>query len=163
MLGLSYAVRLSGSFAHPVSRNIPWTSWTTDLLRRVRLIRPEADTEDLRALMKEFCRTDPGWYAHLALGIVSQRRISLSGIGVPVTFLAGRYDFLTGSRDMLKASQGIPHSRFRELPASHFIPIEFPAAVTTELLDLVERAQHISPDVISPYVIENEGHGPQSS
>ena len=140
MANLTHAGKIGGTWAHPLSRNILWTSWTANLLRHSRLIRPEADTEDLRILMQEFCRTDPGWYAHLALGILRQRRISLSGVRVPVTFLAGKHDLLTGSRDMLTASQRIPGSRFVELAASHFIPIEFPEQVTTELLNLVERA-----------------------
>lgn len=140
MGNLTHAAKLGGSPLHPLSRNFPWTSWTANLLRYSRLIRPEADTEDLRLLMKEFMTTDPGWYAHLALGILRQRRVSLSGIRIPVTFLAGKYDILTGSRDMLTASQRIPGSRFRELDASHFIPIEFPSIVTAELLDLIERA-----------------------
>ncbi|MEO6470603.1 MAG: alpha/beta hydrolase, partial [Aeromicrobium sp.] len=140
MRNLTHAGKLGGTALHPVSRNIPWTTWTANMLRYSRLIRPEADTDDLRILMKEFCQTDPGWYAHLALGILRQRRISLSGIRVPVTFLAGKYDILTGSRDMLTASQRVPGSRFRELESSHFIPIEFPSIVTTELLDLLSRA-----------------------
>lgn len=141
MANITHAGRLGGSYAHPLSRNIPWTSWTANLLRYSRLIRPEANTEDLRILMQEFCRTDPSWYAHLALGVLRQRRISLSGIRVPVTFLAGKHDILTGSRDMLTASQRIPGSRFRELAASHFISIEFPQIVTVELLDLIQRAE----------------------
>ena len=72
--------------------------------------------------------------------MLKQRRISLSGIRVPVTFIAGRYDILTGSRDMLTASQRIPGSRFRELDASHFIPIEFPEVVNHELRDVIARA-----------------------
>lgn len=141
MANLTHAAKLGGTYAHPVSRNLPWTTWTANLLRYSRMIRPEADTEDLRVLMQEFCRTDPGWYSHLALGILKQRRIPLSGIRVPVTFLAGKHDILTGSRDMLTASQRIPGSRFRELAASHFIPIEFPDVVTDELLDLIQRAE----------------------
>lgn len=141
MANLTHAGKIGGTWAHPLSRNLPWTSWTANLLRYSRLIRPEANTEDLRILMQEFCRTDPGWYAHLALGILRQRRISLSGVRVPVTFVAGKHDILTGSRDMLTASQRIPGSRFVELAASHFIPIEFPELVTAELLDLVQRAE----------------------
>lgn len=140
MGNLTRAAKLGGTYAHPLSRNIPWTTWTANLLRQSRLIRPEADPEDLRILMKEFCQTDPGWYAHLALGILRQRRVSLSGVRVPVTFIAGKHDILTGSRDMLSASQRIPGSRFRELVASHFVPIEFPGVVTTELFDLIQRA-----------------------
>lgn len=140
MGGLTRSAKIGGTALHPFSRNIPWTVWTANILRYSRFIRPEADTDDLRALMKEFCQTDPGWYGHLATGVLKQRRISLSGIRVPVTFIAGRYDILTGSRDMLTASQRIPGSRFRELDASHFIPIEFPEVVNHELRDVIARA-----------------------
>jgi len=141
MSNLAHVGKFGGTYAHPLSRNIPWTSWTANLVRYSRFIRPEADTEDLRILMQEFCRTDPGWYAHLALGVLKQRRIPLSGVRVPVTFIAGEYDFLTGSRDMLSASQRIPGARFVELTASHFISIEFPGAVKAELLALLQRAE----------------------
>lgn len=141
MGGLTRSAKIGGTVLHPFSRNIPWTVWTANILRYSRFVRPEADTDDLRALMKEFCQTDPGWYGHLATGVLKQRRISLSGIRVPVTFIAGRYDILTGSRDMLTASQRIPGSRFRELEASHFIPIEFPHVVTHEILDVLARAR----------------------
>jgi len=141
MLNATHMGKLGGSIAHPVSRNIPWTSWTANLLRYSRVIRPEADTENIRILMKEFTRVDPGWYSHLALGILRARRISLSGVRVPVTFLAGKHDILTGSRDMLTAAQRIPGSKFREVAASHFLPIEFPELVTTELLELIRRAE----------------------
>lgn len=140
MNGLTQAAKLSGTALYPLSRNIPWTRWTANILRYSRLIRPEADPDDLRVLMKEFCRTDPGWYAHLALSVLTERRISLSRLRIPVTFIAGKHDLLTGARDMLSAAQRVQGSRYRELESSHFIPIEFPDIVTRELLDLIERA-----------------------
>jgi 3-oxoadipate enol-lactonase len=56
-----------------------------------------------------------------------------------VTFIAGKWDMLTGARDMLSASERLEGSRFRELDATHFIPIEFPDVVLEELKDLVAR------------------------
>jgi pimeloyl-ACP methyl ester carboxylesterase len=109
------------------------------MLRLTRLINPAADTAELRTLMQEFCTTHPSWYAKLALGVSEHRRVSLSNITVPVTFVAGKWDMLTGARDMLSASERLVGSRFLELDATHFIPIEFPDVVLDELKHLIAR------------------------
>lgn len=137
---IAHAGKLGGAALYPVSRNIPWTTWTANIVRYSHVIRPEADPDDLRVLLKEFFRTDPSWYAHLALSVLKERRVSLSRVRIPVTFIAGKHDLLTGSRDMLSASQRVRGSRFRELESSHFIPIEYPAVVASELMGLIERS-----------------------
>lgn len=139
MVGLSYTGLVGGRAIGLVSRNIPWTNAVTNMLRRTRLINPNADTEELRALMQEFCTTDPRWYAHLAMDVSRHSRVSLSKIDVPVTFVAGRWDVLTGSGAMRTASERIEGSRFVELDATHFIPVEFPDTVLEELHLLLER------------------------
>ena len=139
MVALARTASVSGSALAPLTRRIPWTNTTADMLRRTRLINPNADTAELRALMQEFCTTHPGWYAKLALGVSEHTRVSLSALEIPVTFIAGRWDVLTGSRDMLTASQRVKGSRFRELESTHFIPIEYPQVVLDELKLLLER------------------------
>ena len=73
--------------------------------------QPRADPGELRTLMQEFCTTHPSWYAKLALGVSEHQRVSLSSIAVPVTFLSGKWDMLTGARDMLSASKRVEGSR----------------------------------------------------
>ena len=95
-------------------------------------------------MVKEFCTTHPAWYARLALGVAEHSRVSLSAIDVPTTFVSGRWDVLTGARDMYSASQRVRRSRYRELDATHFIPVEQPEVVLEELLLLVERIEALS-------------------
>jgi pimeloyl-ACP methyl ester carboxylesterase len=139
MVGLARTASVSGRAIAPVSKRIPWTNATANMLRWSRLINPAADPAELRTLLQEFCTTHPTWYAKLALGVSEHARVSLSSIDVPVTFIAGKWDMLTGSRDMLTASQRVAGSRFRELESTHFIPVEFPEIVLDELKLLLDR------------------------
>lgn len=141
MVGLARSGGMSGPLIAPLIRRFPWTNATANMLRWSRLINPAADPGELRTLMQEFCTTHPSWYAKLALGVSEQGRVSLSSIDVPVTFLAGRWDMLTGSRDILSAAQRVEGSRFRELASTHFIPIEFPQVVLDELKLLLDRVR----------------------
>lgn len=139
MAALARSVTYTGHALAPVTRRLPWTNLTTDLVRRTRIVHPAADTAQLRTLLQEFFTTHPAWYAKLALSVAEHSRVSLSEIDIPVTFIAGRWDVLTGARDMLSASRRIKASRYRELNATHFIPIEFPDIVLEELRDLIGR------------------------
>ncbi|WP_290513758.1 alpha/beta hydrolase [Aeromicrobium sp.] len=139
MVGLARTTSVSGHVIAPLTRRIPWTNATADMLRVTRLINPAADTAELRTLLQEFCMTHPAWYAKLALGVSAHARVSLSNIDIPVTFIAGKWDVLTGSKDMLSAAQRVKGARFRELESTHFIPIEFPDVILDELKQLLSR------------------------
>ena len=141
-LAMTSAARVTTVAGHPlapVTRRIPWTRLTANMLRRSRLINPAADTAELRDLMQEFFTTHPAWYAKLALSVTEHQRVPLSQITVPVTFVAGRWDLLTGARDILSASQRIKHSRYVRLDATHFIPVERPDEVLVELRLLLDQ------------------------
>lgn len=139
MVNLARITTVTGHGIGPVLRRFPWTRGTTNLLRRRPLVHPAADTAELREMVKEFCTTHPAWYAKLALAVAEHDRVSLSGVDVPVTFIAGRWDLLTGARDMRSASRRVAGSRYRELDAAHFIPLEHPDVVLQELIALLER------------------------
>ncbi len=139
MVGLARSGGFSGPVIAPLTKRIPWTKATANMLRWSRIINPAADPGELRTLLQEFCTTHPSWYAKLALGVSEHQRVSLSQIAVPVTFLAGKWDMLTGSRDMLSASKRVDGARFRELESTHFIPVEFPKIVLDELHLLLNR------------------------
>jgi 3-oxoadipate enol-lactonase len=139
MVGLARSATIAGHALAPVIRRIPWTNTTSDLVRRTRLVSPAADTSELRTMLQDFFTTHPAWYATLALSVSEHARISLRDVDVPVTFLAGRWDVLTGSGAMLTASQRVKGARYRELPATHFIPVELPDTVLDELTALLTR------------------------
>jgi len=131
--GATRATTVAGYPLAPLVRRIPWTNATTRMIQKSRFINPAADTAQLRDLLQEFCTTHPAWYARLAIAVADHPRISLSKIAFPTTFIAGRWDLLTGARDMKEASDRIPHSRYVLAEATHFIPIERPRLVLDEL------------------------------
>jgi 3-oxoadipate enol-lactonase len=139
MVGLARSTSVTGHVLAPLTRRIPWTNATANMLRRSRLISPAAQTAELRTLMQEFFTTHPAWYAKLALSVSKQGRVSLSTVDIPVTFIAGRWDVLTGARDMRTAAQRVRGSRYREIASTHFIPIEHPDIVLAELKELIAR------------------------
>jgi pimeloyl-ACP methyl ester carboxylesterase len=76
---------------------------------------------------------------HLAVGTSRHLRVSLRGIGVPTTFIAGRWDVLASAEDMRTASERIPGSTYVRLNATHFIAMERPDEVHALLLDLLSE------------------------
>ena len=139
MVALARSVTVTGHALAPLTRKLPWTNFTTDVIRRTHIIFPSADTAELRTLLQEFFTTHPVWYAKLALSVSQHARVSLSDIDIPVTFVAGKWDVFTGAPAMLTASQRVRGSRYRELNATHFIPVEFPDVVLDELKELLAR------------------------
>lgn len=141
MTSLARATTVVGHVEAPVTRRIPWTHTTTRLLQKSGLIGRGADTAEVQAMVAEFFSTHPAWYARLALGVSEHERVSLSGVSVPTTFIAGRRDLLTSAAAMRTASERVAGSRFLQLDASHFIPLEHPEVVLDELHALLERTR----------------------
>lgn len=139
MVGLARLTTVTGHPLAPVTRRIPWTRTTTDLLRRLRIIDPSADTAELQAMVQEFFTTHPAWYARLALGVAEHERVPLSGLELPTTFVGGRRDLLSSSKAMRSAADRVRGSRYLELDATHFIPVEQPQIVLDELHALLAR------------------------
>lgn len=141
MTNVARITTVAGHPVAPLTRRLPWTNLTANMLRHSRFINPAADTAEVRDLMQEFFTTHPAWYAKLALSVSEHERVPLSSIRVPVTFLAGSFDVFTSAQDMLSASQRIKHSRYRRLEATHFLPVEQPAEVLRELHHLVDETR----------------------
>nr|MCW2729118.1 alpha/beta hydrolase [Aeromicrobium sp.] len=139
MVGVARSATVAGHALAPLTRRLPWTNTTAGLVRRLRIIGPSADTAALRPLLQEFFTTHPAWYAKLALSVADTARVSLSEVDMPVTFVAGRSDVFTGARAMRTAAQRVKGSRYRELDATHFIPVECPDLVLDELKALLTR------------------------
>jgi 3-oxoadipate enol-lactonase len=67
--------------------------------------------------------------------------MDLSAIDMPVTYLAGTWDSITSAERMRAASAQTPRSRYVELPATHFLPLQFPNRMSRELSSLVARCR----------------------
>ena len=61
---------------------------------------PVPDRELAATAVREFLQTPVDWYAHLALRTSEHARVRLSQVGVPCFLVAGRWDVLSGARDI---------------------------------------------------------------
>jgi pimeloyl-ACP methyl ester carboxylesterase len=67
--------------------------------------------------------------------------MDLSAIDMPVTYIAGTWDAITSAERMRAASAQTPRSRYVELPATHFVPLQLPDRMSTELSSRVDRCR----------------------
>jgi pimeloyl-ACP methyl ester carboxylesterase len=137
------AARVMGVLGKPaslVARRLPVGPVTGAVLTHSGFMLPVPDVEMARRAVKEFLTTPIDWYMHLAVTTSRHVRVSLSGVRVPTTFVAGRWDVLASAEDMRTASERIAGSTYVRLNASHFIAMEKPDEVHALLLDLLEQA-----------------------
>jgi pimeloyl-ACP methyl ester carboxylesterase len=87
----------------------------------------------LRVVLREFAGHDWDWYRHLALAVAQHAPLDVASVRCPVTFVAGRYDSLVDVRDVRKSARTVPGARLRELPGTHFLPLQYPRVMLEEL------------------------------
>lgn len=138
-ISIARALKLAGPALSPVTTRLPVGPRTINVLTRTRFMFPVPDPELAAVAVREFLSTPVEWYMTLALATAEHPRVSLSRIGVPVAFVAGSRDLLSGCRDMRSAAARIAGATYDELPGSHFIQMEQPDRVHALLLDFLER------------------------
>jgi 3-oxoadipate enol-lactonase len=87
----------------------------------------------LGAVLREFAQHDWGWYRRLSVALADHAPLDVSGVRCPVTFLAGRFDSLVDVADVRTAARSVPGARFRELLGTHFLPLQYPEVMLSEL------------------------------
>jgi pimeloyl-ACP methyl ester carboxylesterase len=92
-------------------------------------------------VLRQFANHDWPWYSRLARAVGDHPPVDLSGIRVPVTYLAGTWDAITSAERMRAASKDTPGSRYVELPATHYVPLQFPGRMAVELDDVIKRSR----------------------
>ena len=100
---------------------------------------PVRDPEMTAVAVREFLTTPIDWYMTLALATSEHARVSLSRMDIPVAFVAGSWDVLSGCRDMRTAADRLPDATYDELRGTHFIQMEQPERVHEFLLEFLER------------------------
>jgi 3-oxoadipate enol-lactonase len=96
----------------------------------------------LRAVLHEFAQNDWTWFRYLADAVAQHAPLDVSGVRCPVTFLAGRHDSLVDVADVRAAARSVPGSRLREMPGTHFLPLQYPTVMAEELRRLSGRTPH---------------------
>lgn len=138
-VGIARTLRIAGKTLTQVTQRLPVGPLTYELLTHSGFMFAMPDPVLARRAIKEFLTTPIDWYMHLALHSSLHDRVSLGGIEVPTSFLAGKYDVLASSHDMRTAAERIPGAAYTELRATHFLPMERPDEVHEALLDLLDR------------------------
>jgi pimeloyl-ACP methyl ester carboxylesterase len=138
-VNLARVMGVLGKPATLVTSRLPVGPLTGAVLTHSGFMLPVPDVEMARRAVKEFLTTPIDWYMHLAVSTSRHVRVSLRGIRVPTTFVAGRWDVLASSDDMRTAAERIPDATYHQLSGSHFIGLERPAEVHELLLDLLDR------------------------
>jgi 3-oxoadipate enol-lactonase len=95
----------------------------------------------LVTVLRRFAEHDWPWYSRLARAVGDHPAIELSAVDMPVTYVAGTWDAVTSAKQMRAASETTPHSRYVELAATHFVPLQFPHRMLAELGSLVDRCE----------------------
>ncbi len=90
----------------------------------------------LIAVLREFAEHDWRWYRHLVAAVAAHAPLEVSAVHCPVTLLAGRYDPFVDAADLRRAARSLPSARYRELPATHFLPLYYPELMLDELRHL---------------------------
>jgi pimeloyl-ACP methyl ester carboxylesterase len=123
-----------------VSRHIPLSRATATVISHSGFLLPKATPERLLPTLAEFREHDFRWYFTLALAAASHRPMDMSFVSIPVSLVAGRFDVLTSLHAMREAESLITDAELTVLPGSHFLPLEYPDELATQLRALVGRS-----------------------
>jgi 3-oxoadipate enol-lactonase len=100
-------------------------------------VRPSA----VGAMLREFAAQDWEWYSRLAVALGEHAPMDVSDTTFPVTFLGGRQDAVTSSKDVQDVARSINGAQVRILPAgTHLLPLQYPAFMLSELRQLARRS-----------------------
>lgn len=92
-------------------------------------------------VLRQFANHDWPWYSRLARAVGDHPPMDLAKIDMPVTYLAGTWDAITSAERMRAASRDTRGSEYVELPATHYVPLQFPDRMATELDSLINRCR----------------------
>src|SRR3954454_8250829 len=117
-VNLARVMGLLGKPATLVTSRLPIGRLATAVITHSGFMLPVPDPELAALAIKEFLTTPIDWYMHLAVTTSRHLRVSLRGIDVPTTFVAGRWDVLAPSDDMRTAAGRIEGATYVRIDAT---------------------------------------------
>jgi pimeloyl-ACP methyl ester carboxylesterase len=91
-------------------------------------------------VLRVFAKHDWPWYSRLARATGDHEPIDLRFVDFPVSFVSGTWDSISSAPDMQAASRQVPGSRYLELAGTHYVPLQFPSVMSSELDLLIARS-----------------------
>lgn len=111
----------------------------TQLVSHSGFMFPVANSRLAGKAIRQVLQTPMQWYMHLALASANHPRRNLEFVTVPTAFVAGKYDVLSDTDEMRELAAQVPGASYLELPGTHFISMERPDEINTELVKLLNR------------------------
>jgi pimeloyl-ACP methyl ester carboxylesterase len=121
------------------ARLMPSTSLLAQVLQRTGFIGGHADPRDVAAMVGAYLTHDFGWYFTTARILAEHAPVDVSGIDIPAEVLIGARDTVTDPRDVARFGRALPAAEVLTLPATHFLPVEYPQEVSAALDRVVQR------------------------
>lgn len=90
-------------------------------------------------VLRTFAQQDWAWYSRLVKASGEHPSMDLRSVRVPTTFVAGRWDSVASAARVRQVSGQLPDSRYVELAGTHFVPLQYPHAMSSQLTALVAR------------------------
>jgi 3-oxoadipate enol-lactonase len=137
----AHLLRYVGPVLSKVSDGMPGSP-DGDFVRRW-LITIGLDAKHIATLvhvLRVFAKHDWAWYSRLARASGEHEPIDLRFVKFPVTFIAGTWDSISSAEDVRAASRQVSGSRYVELDGTHYVPLQFPSVMRSELSMLVDRS-----------------------
>lgn len=138
-VSLSRVMKYAGKALTPIACRLPVGPRAIEVLTHTGFMFPVPHPELAAISVGEFLKTPVDWYFHLALRTSEHARVSLSGIRVPVEFVAATFDLMAGARHLATAAARVEDGTYVELRGTHFIQMEQPDQVHALLLDFLAR------------------------
>jgi pimeloyl-ACP methyl ester carboxylesterase len=130
----------AGGGLSKAAQKIPLNWMTVTVINHSGLMLPAARPEVVIPALEEFRRHDFRWYFRLAVAGAEHEPMDLEFVACPTIIVAGKWDVITGRRDLERAAARIPHAQLHVLPGSHFLPLEYPNELADLLHELAARA-----------------------
>jgi 3-oxoadipate enol-lactonase len=103
--------------------------------------REAAHASALLTVLREFSKHDWNWFRHCADAVAEHAPLDVARVRCPVTLLAARFDSLVDVEDVRATARALRRARFRELPGTHFLPLQYPEVMAAELGALADRSR----------------------
>jgi pimeloyl-ACP methyl ester carboxylesterase len=135
----AWALRWVGPPVAATAAMVPPVLDTVQALAALAGVPPTPGLTAASAVVREFATHPWTWYSQLVLAAGDQEPVDTSFAAFPVTVVAGVLDNLAAFDDLRRAARDLPDARFVSLLGGHFLPLQYPARIHRELLDLAAR------------------------
>ena len=137
----AHLLRYVGPVLSKVSDGMPGSP-DGDFVRRW-LITIGLDAKHIATLvhvLRVFAKHDWAWYSRLARASGEHEPIDLRFVRCPVRVFAARWDWIAAAAAGRAARRQVRGSRYVELDGTHYVPLQFPSVMRSELSMLVDRS-----------------------